>query len=208
VEARRVKIGWVMGWAVPEVWFAAQVRAVFPAAEHLFFAPTEMALTGLEQAGPLDFVAGYSLGAHWLLAEADRVARLGARVTLLAPILAFPEEEGLGGRVARTQVRYLARWLRRDRTAALADFYSRAGLDVTPDDAAELPAEILNAGLVRLEQGRVDPPIPADWRLYLGDRDALLDAAVLARRLPGLATVPNGTHHPAALLRAWAEGGL
>jgi hypothetical protein len=208
VEARHVKIGWIMGWAVPEVWFAAQVRAVFPNAEHIFFEPTEAALTGLEQAGALDAVAGYSLGAHWLLAEAGRVARLGARVTLLAPILAFPEEEALGGRVARTQVRYLARWLKRDRTAALADFYGRAGLDLTPEEVAGLSLETLHAGLVRLEQGRVEPPAPAGWRLYLGDHDALLDSAALARQLPGLITVRNGTHHPAALLRAWAEDGL
>ncbi|MBW8782243.1 MAG: hypothetical protein JF599_10210 [Verrucomicrobia bacterium] len=203
-----MKIGWVMGWAVPEVWFSAQVRAAFPDAEHFFFAPTEAALTGLEQAGPLDCVAGYSLGAHCLLAEAGRVARLGARVTLLAPILAFPAEEALGGRVARTQVRYLARWLKRDRPAALADFYSRAGLDLTPEEAAELSMETLNAGLVRLEQGRVEPPVPDGWRLYLGDHDALLDATALARQLPGLVAVANGTHHPAALLRAWAEDGL
>jgi len=204
-----VKIGWIMGWAVPEAWFAEQVAAVFPGDEHVFFEPTDSGLAALEERGPFDQVVGYSLGAHLLLAEAGRVDRLGAKVTLLAPFAAFPAEEGLGGRVARTQVKYLARWVRRDRAAALADFYARAGLEVTPEMASGIAAETLAAGLVRLEQGKAEPmAATAGWRMFAGDRDGLLDALVLGRHLPSIIVVAGGTHHPAALLSAWKEAGL
>jgi len=204
-----MRIGWIMGWAVPEAWFSAQVKAVFPADEHVFFEPTDSVLEELEGLGPFDRVAGYSLGAHLLLAEAERVNRLEAKVTLLAPFTAFPSEEGLGGRVARTQVKYLARWVRRDRQAALADFYARAGLEVKPEMASGITGETLAAGLVRLELGRVEPTAETDgWRMFAGDQDGLLDAGVMGRCLPSLSVVAGATHHPAALLCAWKESGL
>ena len=202
-------MGWIMGWAVPEAWFAAQVKAVFPVDEHVFFEPTDSVLAELEGRGPFDCVVGYSLGAHLLLAGAARVNGLGAKVTLLAPFPAFPSEEGLGGRVARAQVKYLARWVRRDRNAALMDFYARAGLEVTPEMANGVTSETLATGLVRLEQSRVDPTAETGgWRMFAGDQDGLLDAVVLGNGLPSLVVVAGGTHHPAALLRAWQEAGL
>ena len=204
-----MRIGWIMGWAVPEAWFSAQVKAVFPADEHVFVEPTDSALAELEGRGPFDRVAGYSLGAHLLLADAERVDRMGAKVTLLAPFAAFPSEEGLGGRVARAQVKYLARWVRRDRNAALADFYARAGLEVTLEMASGIAAETLAEGLVRLEQGRAEPKAAtAGWRMFAGDQDGLLDAGGLGRELPPLVVVAGATHHPAALLRAWKEAVL
>ncbi len=203
-----MKMGWIMGWAVPEAWFAAQVRTVFPQDEHVFIEPTESALAELEERGSFHRVVGYSLGAHLLLAEAARVNALGAKVTLLAPFPAFPSEEGMGGRVARTQVKYLARWVRRDREVALADFYTRAGLEVTPEMASGILSETLAQGLVRLEQSRVEPSATEEWRMFAGDQDGLLDAVVVGRYLPSLVIVRGGTHHPAALLRAWKEAGL
>ena len=204
-----MNIAWVMGWAVPQDWFAAQVNEVFPSGKHEFFEPTDTVLTELEACGPFDLIAGYSLGAHLLLAEAARVERLCAQVVLLAPFLAFPEEDGLGGRVARTQVRYLARWMRRDRQAALTDFYTRAGLnEVTPEMADGIAMETLVTGLTLLEAGRVAPSIPPGWRMYAGSDDSLLDATVLAGHLPKLVMVEKATHHPCGLLRAWKEDGL
>ena len=200
-----MRIGWIMGWAVPRQWFSAEVMKVLPEAEHVFFEPVSTALANLEAAGRFDGIVGYSLGAHLLLAEAVRVDQLGARVTLLAPFLAFPAEDGLGGRVSRTQVRYLARWVRRGRAAALADFYERAGMDAAPAMANDIADETLMDGLTRLESGRVEPPSVSDWGMYLGSEDGLLDAAILARHLPDLKTVDGGTHHPGALLRAWTE---
>ncbi|HXB01514.1 MAG TPA: methyltransferase domain-containing protein [Opitutaceae bacterium] len=199
-----MKIGWLMGWAVSEAWFAPLARQALPEAEHVFVAVEPDALAQLEKAGPFDWVVGYSLGSLLLLREAARVDRIG-RVALLAPIFAFLREAELGGRVAQTQVRQLSRWLRRDEHAALADFYARAGLDVPQEHMPSAATDILLWGLERLENDRAEPPLPAGWRAWCGANDALLDAARLGELASSVQIVAGATHHPAALLRAFAE---
>jgi SAM-dependent methyltransferase len=204
VEGAAMKIGWLMGWAVPEAWFAPLARQAWPEAEHTFVAAESDALAQLEKAGPFDWVAGYSLGSLLLLREAVRADRLG-RVALLAPIFAFPREAELGGRIAQTQVRQLSRWLRRDAPAALADFYARAGLDVPPEHTPAAAPDILRWGLERLENDRAEPPLPENWRAWCGANDALLDATRLCELAPSVQILAEVTHHPAALLRAFKE---
>ena len=200
-----MKMGWLLGWAVPPAWFRRKVLEVFPKDEHCFVAAGPGALAGLEAAQPFDWVVGYSLGAHLLLMEVDRSQRLG-RVALLAPIFAFAREEGAGGRVERAQLQYLKRWLRRAPVAALADFYDRAKLDVTAEDypCAAQESELL-WGLERLEGGRCPAVLPAGWKAWCGGDDALLDAGQLGALVQGLRVVKNASHAPAELLRAFAE---
>ncbi len=197
-----MKVGWLLGWAVPEGWFAPLARAALPDTEHAFVEAGPDAMARLENAAPFDWVAGYSLGSLLLLREAARAGRLG-RVALFAPIFAFSREAGLGGRVARAQVRQLARWLRVDARAALADFYARAGLDVPPDRAPAVIDDLL-WGLDRLEKDRAEPPLPEGWRGWVGAGDALLDATGLHALSPAVQIVAGATHHPAALLHAFA----
>jgi hypothetical protein len=199
-----MRIAWVLGWAVPETWFARLARAAFPQAEHDFFAASPIWLAKVSANGPWDAIAGHSLGALLMLKEAAAVSRLAPRVTLLAPVLAFPAEAGLGGRIALTQVRYLTRWLKTDPTAALADFYARAGMSGCEAGNLNAPAGLLQWGLERLMQDRVDPPLPMGWRGYVGVNDALLDARELVQRDPKVTCVAGATHHPEALIRAWA----
>jgi hypothetical protein len=90
-----MKIGWLMGWAVPEAWFAPLARQALPDAEHVFVAAEPDALARLERAGSFDWVAGYSLGSLLLLREAARADRLG-RVALLAPIFCVSARSGAG----------------------------------------------------------------------------------------------------------------
>ena len=198
-----MKMAWVMGWAVPEPWFAPMAREAFPRAEHLFFRPNEAAIQQMEAAGPFDRVVGYSLGAHLLLASAARVAAVG-RMALLAPIFAFPSEEDLGGRASRTQVRHLARWLRLTPHAALRDFYRRSGLDIPPSLEPGSTTAELQWGLDQLANVHVAPPLPAGWWACCGADDALLDAARLRAVDPRIAVVAHATHHPAALIQAFA----
>jgi hypothetical protein len=196
-----MRIGWLLGWAAPEGWFRPMAETSFPGAAHAFFAAAPDAAEKLA-AGDFDRCVGYSLGTLLLLEAADRFA--GKPVTLLAPILAFPCEEKLGGRVSRTQVRQLARWLRREPLAALADFYERAALDVPGGHDAGHPEQLL-WGLERLEQDRVDPPLPTGWAGWCGEEDPLLDAARLAELDPAIRRVSQAGHHPRALLQAWSE---
>jgi hypothetical protein len=198
-----MRIGWILGWAIPEPWFSPQVQAVFPGEEHHCFRPAPGVVDQLAAAGPFDWVAGYSLGSQVLLLDADRVAALG-KIALLAPIWALAAEEGFGGRVARAQIRALAQWLRRDEAAAIADFYDRAGLEVPTDGPAPADREQLLWGLAALEKRRVDGGLPAGWRAWCGQDDALIDARRLQERVPEVVIVPRATHEPGALLAAFA----
>jgi len=198
-----MRIAWVLGWAVPEAWFAPLARAVFPDAEHGFFAASPMWLAQVSATGPWDAIAGHSLGALLMVQEAAVVSRLAPRVALLSPVWAFPAEAGLGGRISLTQVRYLSRWLKADPTAALADFYARAGMAGCEAVNLNAPAGMLQWGLERLIQDRVEPSLPTGWRGYVGDNDELLDSRELMKRDPALTCVAGATHHPGALSRAW-----
>jgi hypothetical protein len=198
-----MKFGWLLGWAIPESWFAEKVRVAFPSDTHQFFAAAPGALGQLAAAGPFDWVAGYSLGSLLLLLEADRAATLG-RVALLAPIWSLPTEEKMGGRVARAQVRALAQWLRRDEAAAIADFYDRAGLEIPEGLAPGGSKEQLLWGLAGLEKLRVDGGLPAGWCAWCGEGDALIDARQLQQHVPEVRLVPQATHEPGELLAAFA----
>jgi len=190
-------IGWVLGWAVPETWFAPLAEAAFPAARHSFFAAEPGWLDRLRSAGPFDLIVGHSLGAHLLLDHAPQTN--AAKVALLAPVLRFPTEAGCGGRVALTQVKFLARWLRRDQPAALADFYARAGLDVPAELGANLPSATLQWGLEHLSTLAPAPVFPAHWTGWCGSADTLLDANTLHNLAPAIRIAPGATHHPATL---------
>jgi len=198
-----MRIAWLLGWAVPEAWFAPLARAALPQAEHAFFASSPTWLAEVSAAGPWDVIAGHSLGTLLLLQEVTAVNRLARQVVLFSPVLAFAKEEQLGGKVARAQVKFLARWLKMDRTAALADFYIRAGLGGC--EAGDAVDSKLQGGLGRLIGDGVTPPLPAGWQAYVGGNDELLDAEELVRHESAIIRVPGATHHPEALIRKWSE---
>jgi len=199
-----MKMAWVLGWAVPESWFEPLARAAFPGATHICVRPGPAALADLTGRGPFDWIAGYSLGSLLLLLDPARAQSLG-RVALLAPVFGFPSELGLGGRIRRVQVSLTARRLRFDAPGALAQFRALAGLEVADQAGEPDRLEDLLWGLERLEHDQVPPRLPAGWLAWCGEWDALLDAARLRELVPEVAVVPGATHHPASLLRAFAE---
>ena len=200
-----MKMGWILGWAVPVPWFKIQVEAVFPEDTHVFVEPGPDVWEQLESAASFDTLGGYSLGAQLLLENPTRAAQLSAKIGLFAPIFSFAQEAALGGKIAHTQMKYLAKWLRRDRAAALMDFYQRAGLDITAGMSSGISPATLEWGLGRLETGETPPPAPRGWKLFCGTDDALLDGGHLARLDPAVRLVVGATHHPQMLLRAWAK---
>ena len=200
-----MKIAWILGWAVPSRWFAHYAKGHFPEDAHVFIEPGPDTWDQLEKESPFDALGGYSLGAQLLLENPARASRLTAKIGLFAPIFGFAHEAGLGGKVSRTQIRYLSRWLRRDRGAALADFYQRAGLDVPVALSAEIALATLEWGLCRLEIGEVKPPAPGNWKLYCGTADPLLDSERLAALNRAVVMIPGATHHPEMLLQTWTQ---
>jgi hypothetical protein len=199
-----MRMGWLMGWAVPQAWFGSLVRGAFPSDDHVLIAPGPGALSEMEGRGPFDWVAGYSLGSLLLLRESGRVAALG-RVALLAPIFGFPLEAGLGGRVRRAQLKLLSRRLAADPVGPVLDFHRRAGLDVPEAEARGLAGAALAWGLEQLESGELPARLPPGWLAWCGAGDVLLDAGRLHALAPGVRVVPGATHHPAGLLAAFAR---
>lgn len=198
-----MRIAWVLGWAVPAEWFAAEAARAWPEAEHVCVPAAPDWRGRLEACDGCDAVGGYSLGALLLLDAGDWAAGRWATVGLIAPIWAFPAEAGRGGRVARTQLRALARWVRRDEAAAREDFYERSEIG-SVRGAAE-PAETLLWGLEELETCSVAPGLPSGWRGYAGAVDTLINTADQAREAPGLRVVAGAGHAPGALIAAWAK---
>ncbi len=205
-----MKITWILGWAVPEAWFAPVARSVFPAAEHACVPATPRWRDALGAAGPADWIVGYSLGAHLLLSAGSISS---AQIALLAPFLGFPAEAGQGGRVAAAQVKYLARWLQRDRPAALADFYHRANLPISAaPGAADAAGAIATADLLwGLELLAQTTPAPrqllvdvTNWPAFCGSNDPLIDGMNLRASLPQLEIIPGAGHEPRPLLEALA----
>jgi len=208
-----MRIGWLLGWAVPEAWFEALVKTILPGAEHRFFPATREGLADLFGPVPFDWIVGYSLGSLLLLnyrchgltklnINGNDMAHL--KVALLAPIFAFPSEADLGGRVPIAQIRQLARRVHHDSRSALEEFYRYAGLNVPSAEVPTPPQEDLVWGLKRLEDDRAEPPLPQGWRAWCGSDDVLLDAGRLQALAPGVTIVPGATHHPRALVEAFA----
>lgn len=194
-----MKMAWLLGWATPETWFAPIAHGAFPGATHFFIAPGPEAATALAAAGPIDWLIGYSLGAQFLLARGPRGLQ-AERVALLAPFFSFASEDNLGGRCSRMQLRYLARWIRRDPRAALADFYRRAGLDIPESLGLGTALEDWLWGLDFLERTRVEPGLPDSWIGVCGAEDTLLNATRLQALEPRITIMPKAGHHPLALL--------
>ena len=198
-----MRIAWVLGWAVPAEWFAAEAARVWPSAEHLCVPAAPNWRARLESLPTCEAIGGYSLGTLLLLGARGWVAERWARVGLLAPIWAFPSEAGRGGRVSRAQVRALARGVRRAAEKAAADFRGWAGLGEAKGEAGSV--ETLGWGLDQLENRATEPGLPEGWRAFVGDEDRLLDVGMLAREAKGLRVVSGAGHGPAPLLAAWAR---
>jgi hypothetical protein len=192
---------WIGGWGVAPEWFGALARAAYPSFDHVVVPPAPGPIAAVDWPA-CERIGGYSLGALLLLKNA---ALVPSPALLLAPFFAYPAEAGLGGKIRQAQIRYLARWLRREPSAALADFHHRAGLASAPSDRLPYPLEDLLWGLTQLADVRLSPQLPAGWNGFIGDRDPLLDGHVLAAAAPGLTIVTGAGHHPEALLQAALE---
>lgn len=158
-------------------------------------------------AGQGDVLIGYSTGAFLLMAEPELAATFERRI-LLAPFLDFKAESGMGGRTRLAQLKYLLRWLARDPSAALADFYKRAGLGLQPP--LELPVSPIDLqwGIERLlhDAQRADALRPFD--AHVGSEDSLIDASRLRELAPGVRIHPGLGHDLEDLLKAMVKEGL
>lgn len=197
------RIAWIAGWGVEPESLSPSARHFAPDAEHLFFPPTP---DFLQEVGASDILIAWSLGALRVLDGATAGWQFPGQVILLAPFIAFCAEHGCGGKCSLTQVRYLKRWVVRDPKAAVADFYTRAGLG-TLTSRVTLPVPLLLEGLDRLA---LDAPsglrcfaaqgLPANWQAWVGDADPLLEASGVLNTLKSCLLLPGAGHSIVDLL--------
>lgn len=190
---------WISGWGIPPAWFSEIVTQAIPDGTHRVIPPGPNALHAIKSE-TFDHLGGFSLGAFLLLQNAEN---LSAPALLLSPFFGYTSEMECGGKIRKTQIRYLARSLQRQPLAALADFYERINLPIPPPDELPYPLEDLLWGLDTLANQQLPPGLPQNWTGLIGSSDPLLDAKQIKKQEPSLTIVPDAGHDPAALLRAW-----
>lgn len=201
------RVSWITGWGVPPDWWRPAAERLLPEAEHCFHLPGRQAALNSTDANT---VVAWSLGALHLMEVMAEGQQFSGTIILLAPFLAFCSEHGRGGKCSLAQLKWLRRWVERDREAALTDFYERAGIVGADPAQAPSTAELLT-GLDRLAQGA--SASLDDWgaeavtgrRILLGERDGLLDARRVAETLRGSRVVPGASHSAIELLQARPE---
>lgn len=196
------KVTWLAGWGVEPESLRGIAERALPAATHAYLPALTPELAGAMES---EFTVGWSLGAWRLLKEGSLGAQFAGQVILLAPFVAFCAENDQGGRSREAHVRWLKRWVQRDRGEALRDFFARAGLTtVTPATSAEGLAEGLDE-LLRTpapEMIRFAAGLPANWRAFVGEHDELLIPQRICRMVGGCRVVGGAGHDPAALMAA------
>jgi hypothetical protein len=189
------RIFWISGWSVPAPWLAQEARACLPEYEHSAVAPEADAVASVRQS-EADILGGFSFGAHLLLGLDDPRPRI-----LLAPFVDLKSEAGLGGAVATTQIKHLLRWLKRDASAAIADFHQRIGVALPPQtDPPDAPK--LAWGLEQMLACNPPPcSLPSGSIAVAGKNDPLLDTDTLKKHLSCLQVIDSG-HQLQPLLAA------
>lgn len=186
-----MKVLWIGGWGTSPAWGLTVVRRWQPSWEHEWVSPSPPCAEWAD--GSHDWVGGYSLGACLMLHRpGDFPAKRGH--FFMAPFFDLKREAGLGGLISSTQLKVTLRWFRRDPIAALNDFYHRAGLSLTLNDALPYAAEDLSWGLdVLLGE---PPPIPQDdpGLAVMGAIDPLVDAEQVKAFFPRSVVVEGAGH--------------
>ena len=104
----------ISGWAVPESWFAEQVKSSFPNSDIKIIYPenpgsAEEAKIILNQFQSQIYI-GYSLGSLWLLKYQQFLPK-NCKKAIIAPILAFLNKKNLGGKTSESQLKSLMNFL-------------------------------------------------------------------------------------------------
>ena len=173
--------GWIGGWGVSTADFTRAVGEAWPDVLHTVFLPDAHAVDQMRE-GNFDVVAGYSLGGLLLLAE--ETWPVSTRLLVVAPILAFDAEEGMGGTSQRaTRLAIHARF-EQNAAQALRLFQRLSGMVA---QQGELPyaRDDLAWGLDALGRLRAHPGTAQRAEVFVGENDPLIS---LPHLLPNLTT--------------------
>lgn len=201
----------VSGWALPPSWFAQEVGSAFPDSRVQVIYPENP--ENPEEAEillslhPADLYIGYSLGSLWLLKYRHLLPDACIKV-LLAPILSFLNEDGLGGTTSETQLKFLLRSLKQgtDQCDTIKNFFLYSDIPFPEKMIAEIPdREILLRGLEFLKTCKVGGEDAKYFLSILGENDIFIDRDLLIKHIPGLDVVHGVGHSPQPLLKHLAN---
>jgi 8-amino-7-oxononanoate synthase len=183
IEVINSKITWIGGWGIPSAWALEVLNQYYPNKRISWLPPTSANL----QFGCFD--GGYSLGASLLIRN-----KLVGNTELVAPFFDFKKEAGQGGKVARAQLLYIRKWLKKDPVAALNDFYQAADLPILIN---ELPYSLddLIWGIDQLLENVDLPQFPVSAKACWGQKDRLLNPEPLITYFSNSTVVPSATHN-------------
>ena len=208
---KKLTITAISGWAVPETWFAEQIREVFPGSDvHVVYPENpenEEEAQNILSRFPTQLYIGYSLGSLWLLKYQDHLPS-NCHKAILAPILAFLNTGRLGGKTSEAQLKYLIKILSQDsnKTDVLRDFFFHADLPYPENQIKKIPGrKTLIRGLKFLKNNSVTGKETNDFLSIIGENDTFLDAGVLRGHIPHLEIVENAGHSPTPLLKQLAK---
>ena len=201
----------ISGWAIPEAWFAEQIKHAFPYSDVKVVYPENP--EDREEARDIlnrfqaQFYIGYSLGSLWLLKYQNFLPK-NCYKAILAPILSFLDKGQSGGKTTETQLKYLIRILRSDegKTTALRDFFCHADLPYPENQINEIPGrKTLIKGLEFLKNCSVTGKETKKFLSIIGENDTFLDAEALKGHIPHLEIIKDAGHSPSRLLNHLAK---
>ena len=201
----------ISGWAVPETWFGEQVKNAFPSSHLRIVYPEnpedeEEAKFLLKQHESKLYI-GYSLGSLWLLKYQNYLPE-NCKKAIIAPILAFLNNNDLGGKTSESQLKYLIKILTRStkKTDVLRDFFFHANLPYPETQIHEIrDRKTLLKGLEFLKNFSVTGKETNDFLSIIGENDTFIDAGALKKHIAHLKIIKGAGHSPTPLLNLLAK---
>ncbi len=107
---KNITITAISGWAIPENWFAEQLKFAFPNSQLKIIYPenpsSKEEARNILKLFPSQLYIGYSLGSLWLLKYQSFLPQ-NCQKAIISPILAFLDKGNLGGKTSESQLKYL-----------------------------------------------------------------------------------------------------
>ena len=208
---KNITITAISGWAIPETWFAEQLKFAFPNSKLKIIYPENPAsreeAKNILRLFPSQLYIGYSLGSLWLLKYQNFLPK-NCQKAIISPILAFLDKGNLGGKTSESQLKYLIKLLTScsNYEEVLRKFYFDAKLPYPDEHSHEIrDSKILIKGLEFLKDSTVTGKETNDFISIIGEDDAFVDAGVLKSHIAHLKIVKGAGHSPMPLLNKLAK---
>ena len=208
---KNITITAISGWAIPETWFAEQLKFAFPNSQLKIIYPENPAsreeAENILRLFPSQLYIGYSLGSLWLLKYQSFLPQ-NCRKAIISPILAFLDQGNLGGKTSESNLKYLIKLLTRcsNYEEVLRKFFFDAKLPYPEEHAHEIrDRKILIKGLEFLKDSSATGEETNEFISIIGKDDAFVDAEVLKSHIPHLKIIKGAGHSPIPLLNKLAK---